>query len=336
MTVSRVLNGSPRVSDDTRLAVQQAIDELGYVPSRQAQRLNGSRLGVIALLVPDLSNPYFIEIVRSVEDLATANGLTVLVGNSDERAERERFFVETIAALNLDGAIIGATGDNATETIRRLESTGTPIVLIDRRVEGIEADFVVGAGEEPAYQLTGHLIDHGHTRIAVVAGPQSASTSRERIIGYERALRERKVPVERRLIRSAEFTRPGGHGAGIEILSLAQRPSAVVTANSFIAFGVIDAARQLGLSVPEDVAVVSFDDFEVTPAEPLLTCADQPAAEIGRSAVTSLLERMDGDDSPPRTMVLGAELNIRTSCGCAPVAPKVGSPLEGGGVRRRF
>ena len=171
MTVSRVINSSAAVKPDKRARVERAIEELGYVPNRLARGLSARRLGVIAVLVPDLTNPYFTAIVHKIEEVANEQGLTVLLGNSDERPEREADFLHTVAALRVDGAIIGATGDAAVASVRQLEAAGIPVVALDRRIGKLALDIVLGATAEPAELLTEHLIQHGHKRIATDRWP---------------------------------------------------------------------------------------------------------------------------------------------------------------------
>ena len=318
MTVSRVINSSAAVRPDKRGRVERAVEELGYVPNRLARGLSARRLGVIAVLVPDLTNPFFTEIVHKIEDVANEQGLTVVLGNSDERPEREADFLRTVAALRVDGAIIGATGDGAVASVRRLQAAGIPVVALDRRVGKLPIDIVLGAATEPAQLLTQHLIQHGHRRIGMIGGPASASTSRERADGYRQALREAGIEEDPSLYRESRFSRSDGSQIGRELLEQPDPPTALLTANSFLAFGVIDAAESLGLLVPEDLAIASFDDFEIGPREPILTCADQPASEIAELAARRLLARLRGDDSEPRTLIVGTDLRIRTSCGCTP------------------
>jgi LacI family transcriptional regulator len=321
MTVSRVINSSAAVRPDKRARVERAVEELGYVPNRLARGLSARRLGVIAVLVPDLTNPFFTEIVHKIEDVANEQGLTVVLGNSDERPEREADFLRTVAALRVDGAIIGATGDGAVASVRRLQAAGIPVVALDRRVGKLPIDIVLGAATEPAQLLTQHLIQHGHRRIGMIGGPASASTSRERADGYRQALREAGIEADPSLYRESRFSRSDGSKIGRELLEQPGPPTALLTANSFLAFGAMDAAESLGLSVPKDLAIASFDDFEIGPREPILTCADQPASEIAELAARRLLARLRGDDSEPRTLTVGTDLRIRTSCGCTPKDP---------------
>jgi LacI family transcriptional regulator len=329
MTVSRVINESAVVRSDKRARVERAIEELGYVPNRLARGLSARRLGVIAVLVPDLTNPFFTEIVHKIEEVANEQGLTVLLGNSDERTDREADFLRTVAALRVDGAIIGATGDGAAASVRQLEAAGIPVVALDRRIDKLSLDLVLGATTEPAQLLTQHLIRHGHRRIGMIGGPSTASTSRERAEGYRQALREAGLEADPSLYRESRFSRSDGFEIGRELLQEEEPPTALLTANSFLAFGVIAAAESLGWSVPGDLAIASFDDFEIGPREPILTCADQPATEIAELAARRLLARMRGDDSDRRTVIVGTDLRIRTSCGCSGRQPPVaGHPPE--------
>ena len=180
---------------------------------------------------------------------------------------------------------------------------------------------MLGATTEPAQLLTQHLIEHGHERIGMIGGPSAASTSRERAEGYRQALREARIDADPSLYRESRFSQSDGFEIGCELLQQPSPPTALLTANSFLAFGVIAAAESLGRSVPDDLAIASFDDFEIGPRSPILTCADQPAPEIAELATRRLLARMRGDDSEPRTVSVGADLRIRTSCGCEETRP---------------
>lgn len=317
MTVSRVVNGSRQVTEETRRAVEVAIEQLGFVPSQLARGLTGRRLGVVALLVPDLANPFFTQVIHGCEGAMGETGFTILLGNSGESAEQEKSLLAKAAALHVDGLILGATGDEARAAIQHFQVANIPVVLIDRSVAGVEADLVASAGAEPARVLTKHLLDHGHKRIAMVAGPPDASTSRERIDGYRQALLEAGVTPDESLIVGGAFTREVGKAMAHRLLLHDDRPTAVVAANSLLAFGLIDGARELDLCVPDNLAIASFDDVEVTAGEPFLTCADQSAEDVGRIAALRLLQRMDGDDSAPEAIVLDTLIRIRTSCGCS-------------------
>jgi LacI family transcriptional regulator len=316
MTVSRVVNGSHLVSPATRRQVERALRELGYLPNRAARSLVVNRLGVLALLIPDISNPFFPLLVRGAEAAARQADYTLVLGNSDEELEREDAFLRAVCSLGVDGVLLAPAGDGSRSSLDLLRRQRVPCVLIDRDVDGLPCDVVRGESRAATCFLTEHLLGHGHQRIAMVSGPSNVTTARHRELGYADALRAHGLAVEPRLVRHAPYTRAGGHREAFALLSGSDRPTALVTANNFLAFGALDAARELGLAVPEEVAVVTFDDVEIVAEEPFLTCAAQPAEAMGRVALERLIARLDGDESPPREVVLDTEVRIRRSCGC--------------------
>jgi len=189
-------------------------------------------------------------------------------------------------------------------------------VLIDRSVDGVASDVVHGESRAAAYLLTKHLLDHGHRDIAMLSGPVDVTTARHREEGYRDALASRGIAVAPAHVRHATYTRGGGYRETLALLAAPDAPTALVTANNFLAFGALDATRERHLRVPEDLAIVSFDDVEIVAEQPFLTCAAQPAEALGRTALERLIARLEGDESPPREIVLDTEIRIRRSCGC--------------------
>jgi LacI family transcriptional regulator len=318
MTVSRVVNNSGWVRASTRQRVEQALRDLGYIPNRAARSLVSNKLGVLALVIPDISNPFFPLLARGAEGAARAAGYTVILGNTDEEYDEEDAYLRTVCALRVEGVLLTPSGPRSRESLELLTRQRIPVVLIDRDVDGMSNDVVRGESRRSAALLTRHLLDHGHTRVGLITGPAGISTARERERGYRDALLERSIAVDRQLAFNAPYTRAGGHAAGMRLLSHGDgiRPTAVVTANNFLAFGLIDAARELGLRVPEDLAIVTFDDVEIVTDSPFFTCAAQPAEAMGRVAVERLIDRLRGDESPVREIVLHTDVRIRRSCGC--------------------
>jgi len=316
MTVSRVVNGSPLVNPATRRQVERALRDLGYIPNRAARSLVVNRLGVLALLIPDISNPFFPLLVRGAEAAAREAGYALVLGNSDEDLDREAAFLRAVCSLGVDGVLLAPAGDRSGPNLDLLARQGISFVLIDRGVEGVAADIVRGESRAATCLLTEHLLGHGHRRIAMISGPPDVMSAQHRTLGYRDALRTHGLPIDEPLVRQAPYTRAGGYREALELLGAADRPTALVTANNFLAFGAIDAARELGLSVPEEVAIVTFDDVEIVAEQPFLSCAAQPAEAIGRLALERLIARLDGDESPPHELVLDTKIRIRRSCGC--------------------
>jgi LacI family transcriptional regulator len=315
MTVSRVVNGSGNVRSATRRRVERALRDLGYIPNRAARSLVVNKLGVLALAIPDISNPFFPLLARGAEAAARASGYTVILGNTDEQYEEEDAYLRTVCALRVDGVLLAPSGRRSRQSLELLARQRIPVVLIDRDVDGIANDIVRGESRRSSILLTEHLIWHGHRRIGLITGPADVSTARERERGFRDAMHEHGLDVPRELVHHAPYTRDGGRRAGATLLAVAERPTAILTANNFLGFGLLHAAREAGLRVPEDLAIVTFDDVEVTES-PFFTCAAQPAEAMGRTAVERLIARLDGDESPVRETVLHTELRIRRSCGC--------------------
>ena len=290
--------------------------DLAYIPNRAARSLVVKKLGVLALVIPDISNPFFPLLARGAEAAARAAGYTVILGNTDEEFEKEDAYLRTVCALRVDGVLLAPSGYRSRESLDLLAHQHIPVVLIDRDVDGVPRDVVHGESRRSARILTEHLIQHGHRRIGLITGPSDVSTARERERGFLDALHDHDLDVPPGFARRAPYTRMGGYVAGRELLSGADRPTAVVTANNFLGFGLIDAARELGISVPEDLAIVTFDDVEIVTDAPFFTCAAQPAEAMGRTAVERLIARLSGDASPMRETVLHTQVLIRRSCGC--------------------
>jgi LacI family transcriptional regulator len=316
MTDSREVKGSGNLRAATRRRVERSLRDLGYIPNRAARSLVVNKLGVLALVIPDISNPFFPLLARGAEAAARAAGYTVILGNTDEQFEEEDGYLRAVCALRVDGVLLVPSGYRSRESLELLARQRIPVVLIDREVDSIPNDIVRGESRRPAVRLTEHLIEHGHRRIGLITGPLDVSTAVERERGYRDALHAAGLEAYADVQRVA-YTRACGLQAGRLLLASDHRPTAVVTGNNFLGFGLLDAAREAGLRVPDDLAIVTFDDGEVVTDSPFFTCAAQPAEAMGRTAVERLIARLGGDESPVRETVLHTELRIRRSCGCS-------------------
>lgn len=321
MTVSRVINDSDRVSPGTQRRVEVAIAELGYVPSRLARGLSARKTGTLAVIVPDVANPFFTLIVRAAEEVARR--LTYRVILCDTRADLavERDVVEELIAHRVEGIVIAPVSDRSKPHLARLERFWVPFVLIDRTVSGMECDAVVGDSVGGGKLLVEHLIGLGHRRIGLIVETGAVSTARERRRGYEAALADAGLELDPALVEE-QAPDPGGGSAGMRrLLATDEPPSAVFAVNNLVALGAIEAVRGAGLEVPDDVALVCFDDIEfASRLYPFLTALEQPAETFGTLATQLLLERLDGRGSARRhVVVLPGQLTIRRSCGARAV-----------------
>jgi LacI family transcriptional regulator len=317
MTVSRVINGSERVSPETRQRVQEAIGDLGYVPSRLARGLIRQKTGTLALIVPDVANPFFTLIVRGAEDVARRAGYRMILCDTRADLSIEREVIEEMIAHRVEGIAIAPVGDRSKSHLERLARFGVQFVLIDRTVAGVESDVVLGDNDGGARRLVEHLISLGHSRIGFIVESDEVSTARDRHRGYVGALEAAGIAVDPDLIVQAPAVPKGGFDGMRQLLDLDDPPTAVFTVNNLVAVGAIEAVRGAGLEVPDDVAIVCFDDIEyASRLYPFLTVMAQPAETLGTLGTQLLLERIEGRaPEQPRIVVLPAQFVVRQSCG---------------------
>jgi LacI family transcriptional regulator len=316
ITVSRVINNSQGVNRLTRERVQRAVEGLHYVPNTLAKSLRSKKTHTMALVVSDITNPFWTTIARGVEDTAAKNGFHVILCNTDENPEKEANYINILLQRRVDGIIIAPT-TNDKRRLSALTRQKVPCVLIDRQVNGFKADVVRSNNLEGARQLTRHLLTLGHRRIAMLSGPTWVSTAEERVRGYCQALQEQGVPDEEHLITRSDYKQEGGYLSVKELLTTVPRPTAIIAANNFMAIGALQALRDAGLRVPEDIALVCFDDIpQASLIYPFLTVSNQCAYEMGTTSAQLLMERLkDKKNRRRREIELETTLIIRKSCG---------------------
>lgn len=319
MTVSRVINESQKVRPETRRRVEQAIAELGYVPSRLARGLSRQRTGTLAVIVPDVANPFFTQVVRAAEEVGRRGGYGVILCDTRADLSVERDVVEELIAHRVEGIVIAPVSDLSAAHLRRLDEFRVPCVLVDRTLPGVERDAVVGDSFAGARRLVEHLIALGHDRIGLIVESNQVSTARDRRRGYEAALAAAGIALDPSLVVETAVDPVGGAEGMRRLLELEQRPTAVFTVNNLVALGAIEAVRGAGLEVPDDVALVCFDDIEyASRLYPFLTALEQPAETFGTVATQLLLERIQGRGPARRhVVVLPGEFVVRKSCGAA-------------------
>jgi LacI family transcriptional regulator len=318
ITVSRCINNSGYCSPETRARVEAAVAELGFVPNRLASGLRSKRTNTLALVLTDITNPYFTTIARGVEDTASAAGYTVVFCNTDESLAKEKMYLQMLLEKRVDGILL-VPALSERESVAFIKKQNIPIVVLDRRVPNLRTDVVRCDSERGACELTRLLLSLGHRNIAVLNGPQGVSTADDRLQGYRRALAEADIPGEAALEFHGMFRQESGSEMTRQAMAQTPRPTALFAANNFIAYGALKALRELGLRVPEDVAVVGFDDLPpALVAFPFLTVAAQPAYEMAKTATEILLEKLGGGASGHyREVVLPAEIVVRESSGQA-------------------
>ena len=319
-TVSAVINRKATVSDRTRRRVLQVISELNYRPSAAARRrLQPTAEKSIGLIVKEINNPYFADIIFGAQEAARELGYNVLVAHTDRSYEFEQQLTELLVAKDVDGLIINPllTDETDLSHLFEIRRNNIPLVLIES-IRGIQASMVDVDNVAAARGAVEHLIELGHTRIAHFAGPQYSSHSDERIEGVRRAhSAQRHVFTDDDVIYAGAGLEDG-YRASIEFFrdrGPAERPTAVTCYNDLVAIGVLRGLRELGLDVPGDVSVVGFDDIDVASylAVPLTTVR-MPRREIGRRATQMLIESVEAEGSlPPRKVLLETELVVRAS-----------------------
>lgn len=314
ITVSRVVNNTGYIRAETREKVLAAVELLGYVPNTLARSLRWKQTGLLALVLTDITNPFWTTVARGVEDAASDAGLSVILCNTDESSDEQERYLTVLLQKRVDGILlVPAASDPAPlEAIRRQK---IPVVVLDRRVPGVEVDVVRCDSRGGAFQLVQHLTRLGHRRIALLAGPEGISTTEERILGYRQALQAAEIAEA--FIYAGAFTLQSGYDMAQQALANPARPSALFAGNNFIAIGALRAVRDAGLRIPEDISLVGFDDLPpALVVDPFLTAAAQPAYEMGFEATRLLLQRMAGDGpTEMQETILPVQLLERSSTG---------------------
>ena len=288
-TVSNVVNGSRFVSDDLAEKVRQAIVELGYQPNPLGRALRKGKSFTIALILPDHSNPFFVQVARGVEEQARRREYGVITCNTDEDPELETFYVASLLKRKVDGFIVSPTFRGG-ETLQPLIAHGAPLVVVDRYIDGMKVDEVFSDNEGGAHEATEHLIALGHRRIGLLVGIPGVSSIEDRMAGYKRALVEHGLPVDESLI--AQGCSQIKEGASSTESLLEQRDiTAIFSTNNMMTLGALQCFKKLGIRCPEDVSLVGFDDSEWASAfTPSLTVVAQQSYEMGYSAGDLLFE----------------------------------------------
>lgn len=309
-TVSRVFNGT-KVSAEKVAAVRRAAERLNFTPNRTARSLRLQSSEVIALIIPDIENPYFTEMARGVEDVASEAGFSVVLCNSDAQDEKEATYLQIAIAEHMSGVIIAPASESTDLT--SILATNRPVVAVDRGTE-YDVDGVVMANRDAGVAATQSLIDAGYRRVAYIGGPEHIDTAAERADGWRSVLTAANPTIDTApLARFATFRVDGGRAAMEELLALPEPPDAVVAGNNLIGVGAIQVLTEHGLTPPQvGVAVIGSLPF-TTLSPTAVTVVRLPARHMGVTAARMLLERITGDTQPARTVVLRNELRAASA-----------------------
>jgi LacI family transcriptional regulator len=314
-TVSYVMNNGPRpVSVETRQRVLLAIEQLSYRPNAIARSLKTKKTFTTGIIVSDILNPTLASIEKSIEDLFVQNNYSLTICNSDESPDREKMWLDMLRDRRVDGIILLPTGGNRSSLFATVES-GFPLVLLDRQIEGLRADAVLFDNDNGAYQAVQHLLSLGHTRIGLLNLPASLTPGQGRLRGYERALAANGLPIYHQLIKEGSFKAQDGPMLAAALLDANPRPTALLVSSNRLAQGVLEQVKLRGMRIPDDLALVTFDDVAyyafITPS---ITAVSADAKEFGEKAVEYLIERINGSYAgPPRTYLVPCHLIARES-----------------------
>ncbi len=315
-TVSRVINNSPNVNPETRIKIEKIIKDLKYTPNRVAKRLrnrssSGSLLGV---LIPDIQNPFYVEVLRGIEDVAYKNKYALIMCNFAQDENKEKLYLDILQSESIDGLIAAPTHEHD-QKVTNLVKAGLPIVCVDRGLVDVDVDVVLVENRKGAFTAVDYLAKKGYKRIAYISGIPKLPSSRDRELGFRDALEANKLSVFTELIKYGDSRHDSGVRLCAELLELPNPPDAIFAGNNLITLGALETIHKKGLKIPGEVAIIGFDDmYWSISLNPPLTAVRQPAYEIGKCAAEQLISRINNPGRPTSSMILKTELMIRNSC----------------------
>lgn len=314
-TVSRALNNHPRISQTTKERVIQAARNMGYRPNYFAKSLVNRKSNLIGLLVYDFRNTFYPELIRIIQDTAEELGYWVIQGSTDDKLDKSKSLITSMMNTGVDGIIIASVREDD-GTVMNLFDTGFPVVLVNRRIQKDVGDYVVLDNEYGAILAVNHLLKLGRRRIGMIKGPSFTSTGHERFIGYVKAIRDSGLPFEVELVEEGFFREDVGHQLAKRLMNRGNPPDAILCGDDEIAMGAMRALDDMGLGVPDDVALIGFDDSQISSHPRIqLTTISQDVGKMGSLATEILIRRMEGRSGEFERVVLKPHLIIRKSCG---------------------
>jgi LacI family transcriptional regulator, galactose operon repressor len=319
-TVSHVVNRTRPVSDGARERVERAIAELGYFPSAVARALKTSETRILGVIVPNITNPFFSELMRGIEDVCERSHYSVFLCNGDDDLERQGRSLETLLERRVDGVLLATPTGPAAALAKRLSSARMKTVVVDRRVPGLEADQVRIDHQAGARLAVDHLLALGHRRIACLAGPSSFAVSRARVAGWRKALARAGITPEDDWLLAGDFRAADGHDLTHRLLARGNL-TAVFASNDLLGIGALRAAAEHGRPVPKSLSIIGFDGIEMGAfTYPALTTVGYPIRSIGETAATVLIDRIAGRRTEVCEVVVAPRIILRESTGPVPRA----------------
>lgn len=314
-TVSHVLNGTRRVSDGARERVERAVAEMGYAPSAVARSLKMRETCILGVMVPNITNPFFGELTRGIEDFCHSTDYSVYLCNSDDDPARQARYLQTLLERRVDGLLLAAAAGDTKALAERLAPTGVPTVAVDRGIPGMAADLVRVDHQSGAALAMSHLFGLGHRAIACLSGPSAFAVSRTRTAGWRKAMQRKKIPIDDGWLLEGEFSAAVGHELTRRLLTRGDI-TAIFAGNDLMAIGALRAAAEMGVAVPRQLSVIGFDSIDLGAyVYPALTTVGHPIREIGETAASVLIERIAAGPAANRDVVLPAQLLVRESTG---------------------
>lgn len=317
-TVARALSGKGYVEEERRQLIQQTANRLGYRTSTIARALRTQRTSSIGVLIADITNPIFPQIVKGIDEVVAADNHTMFLCNTDEDPQKQQAIVRSLLDRNVDGLIL--VSQTLTDDFLKLLDHGPPCVFINRRPPEPVMDYVGPDNAQGIRLLLDHLCGLGHQRIAYIAGPASSSTAQERLSNFRSGMAARGLAVDENMVLRGNYNFESGRVAAEALAALESLPTAVIAANDFVAMGVIDYFQRRGLKVPEDLSVTGFDDAFEMQADghyPLrfegITTVDQPKRDLGRAAGRIMLQRISDPEGTANSIILPTQLRIRNT-----------------------
>lgn len=311
-TVSRVLNNMGTVAPETKERVLKAINDLHYQPNLLARHLRRSETRMILVLLPNISNPFYARLVKGMEDVGQKNGYSIMLCNTDSDQSRERTYLEFLHNHLSDGVIFMAPELPREEL--SVIGKNFPVVQCCEYKEGASVSHVSIDNLGAAYRAVNHLLDLGHRRIAIISSDNRFVSTIQREIGYRKALEEAGIKADEELIRHGDYSFNSGFEVAKQFIGIKDRPTAIFAISDIMAIGAMKAVRTSGLKIPDDIAVVGFDNISFSSmCDPMLTTISQPKYDLGCVTMELLIKQIQGEVKEPRDILLESKLIIRES-----------------------